>query len=220
MKKQVKVATSDTRRGFGGVFMINIMLGLLAEDKQKVSSIISTDIVTCRDLSLAEVRYTQGNTYNIAQSFCTAGWLASSPLGPTFNEDSTLKMDCIEDVATVTSFSSVQEMRRVHRLDSSQLAKVKEHLDQSARQFIEKTYPWLVEMVYKVYFDFVPVPAIQVCLATGPSYKRFLGTVAVQTNGGVSAVSKTTLEVDALVESMRAVGCLPVAKELYYVKNS
>lgn len=196
--------------------MLDIMLGMLAEMKPAVSTVIDCKEVTHRDLSVIEVRYVQGGTYQAARSYATGSWIARTPLGPTFKEDGILKMDCLQDIAEVTTYDTAADLRRRRWASVDELVQAQNKLDEAALEVVKAYYPILHGMVHKATFSFSPFPTIQICLATGPSYKKLFGTIAVDINGEVYVTSKAAPEVEHFASVMRGTGRLPVYKELRY----
>ncbi len=196
--------------------MFDIMLGLLAKAKPPISSVIDCREVSHRDLSIIEIRFVQGNSYFAARSYSTATWIARTPLGPDLNEDGTLKMDTILDIAEVNTYATSQDLKYRRWPDRECLVQVQDSLDAAALELVRSNYPLLNDMLHKATFSFSPFPTIQVCLTTGTRFKRMLGTIAIDVRGNVFVTSKSTNEVDSIAASMRGVGALPIPKELGY----
>lgn len=196
--------------------MFDIMLGLLARAKPPISSVIDCRTVTHRDLSLMEIRFVQGNSYFAARAYSTGTWIAKTPLGPELNEDGTLKMGNINDVAKVDVYVSSLDLSRRRWPDTEGLVQVQEALDKASFDVIKNAYPSLGDLLYKTVFTFTPIPTIQVCLASGKRFKTLLGTIAVDVRGNIQVTSKAVPEVEQLAKSMRMSGRLSLPEVLRY----
>lgn len=196
--------------------MLDILLGALSEARPAISTVIDCREVSHRDLSVIEIRYVQGDKYYAARSYATNSWIAKTPMGPIQNEDGTVRVRELEDIAEVTPYGSSVELRRRSWPSTEELIQIQKGLDLSALELVRAQYPVLNGLVHKAVFSFSPVPTIQICLAVGPRFKKFMGALAVDVHGNVTVTSKVIPEVEHYAALMRSTGLLPVAKELGY----
>ncbi len=192
--------------------MLEVLLGLLAKEKPAVSAVIDCRQVKHRDLSIIEVRYVRDGQYYAAKSYATSSWVARTPMGPVLNLDGTIKIDTIEDVAEVDTYSTAADLRRRPWPCEDSLVRLQEQLDRASLELIKKHYPMLQDVLYIATFSYTPFPTVQVCFARGDSCKQFIGTAALDMMGNTQVLSKASDEMDDIYDVLRCV-CLPAFQE-------
>lgn len=199
--------------------MRQVLFELLRQ--RKPSSIYTVDEVSFKDITHIRVVFAQDQQFFIADSYYTGTWIGPTPLGPTVSERDDYLFalaDTLEDVATVISCGSMEEVRKYPGLSERDLKAFYSALNVKAWNFVIELFGMYAGFVHSVDFTFTPQPFVQVVCIKKGAEPEFLGTIVIDMQRKARVVVRTSCEIDTIAEAIWAGLCsLPTwfsAKEI------
>lgn len=166
--------------------MQDVLLRFLREEQ--VSSILKVVSCSWRELTCMEVFYTKQGQYCVARSFCTDTWISGNPLGNPGYLDGYLSLTCLEDVATVFCYATVDSWKKHQCYSERQIQMIYSVLGTYARSIAENVLGDDADKISTVRFAFTPTPVIIVSLV---SKSVFLGALSITLTGHAQTLTAT-----------------------------
>lgn len=162
--------------------MFNVFRQMI--QKEKPDYVLEMKTSTCRQLEASCCKFAKNQRFYVAMTFYTDTWISPNPLGPLAGGATTIS--CLEDVATVSEFSSKSLCLNYPAVSSQDL---QEYLNHANRQFSSQVAGLIEpqgndEFSYKLLV--APVPAFVVKIVNNAS---LVGTILVNTDGGALPVA-------------------------------
>lgn len=196
------------KEGVMRVKMVNAMVKLISEERGVVA-MSNPSIATYRDLNCVEVMYCRKRQYNLARSFFTQMWIASTPQGPII-EDGYLCMDELADIACIISCPTLQEIKRIHSISTRDLQMLYTFYEYKADYVVQQMLKLPKSMEYEATFTFTPKPLIVVSAFTSNHY---LGSFTVDLQGALTVVSATSSQLETELLGIKLLPSSTVIRE-------
>lgn len=167
--------------------------------KQRLGSILENWTTRSRDLFCTEAVYVKDGKYFRVRSFHTHMWMSPYPTGPV-TEGDYLCMERLEDIASITEFSSYREASRFPRMTNDRLAAVHSLFDEKALEVVSKLLRSTTLQICSVAFNFSPTPVI---ITSVMENSEFLGSLAVTLVGGITILTATSPRLQEVISELR-----------------
>lgn len=200
--------------------MEDVLFGLLAKERPRITSVLQHKTVSYRDLSVTEIRYVQSGKYWAVRSYHTECWLSAEPSGPVgFGTNMEFNCNTLSEVAEITEYDSLRDLQLRPWPSVEQLTALQEALNKATMKLVTERYRQLEPYTGSVAFKFTPYPMLLVVCVDKTDHDKLLGTIAIDTQGGIQVMSKCDRRINQIAGTLLPLALSDTTKETVYEQD-